>query len=52
MSLDGKLLIGKNKLIKLASDGNGGTFASLRISGALADMKEKRNKMGIYRKCR
>ena len=41
MSLDGKLLIGKNKLIKLASDGNGGTFASLRISGALADMKER-----------
>ena len=35
MSLDGKLLIGKNKLIKLASDGNGGTFASLRISGDL-----------------
>ena len=41
MSLDGKLLIGKNKLIKLASDGNGGTFASLSISGALADMKER-----------
>ena len=41
ISLDGKLLIGKNKLIKLASDGNGGTFASLRISGALADMKER-----------
>ena len=28
VSLDGKLLIGKNKLVKLASDGNGGTFAS------------------------
>ena len=41
VSLDGKLLIGKNKLVKLASDGNGGTFASLRLSGALADMKEK-----------
>ncbi len=37
----GKLLIGKNKLIKLASDGNGGTFTSLRTSGALADMKER-----------
>ena len=41
VSLDGKLLIGKNKLVKLASDGNGGTFASLRLSGALADMKER-----------
>ncbi len=38
---EGKLLIGKNKLIKLASDGNGGTFTSLRTSGALADMKER-----------
>ncbi len=38
---NGKLLIGKNKLIKLASDGNGGTFTSLRTSGALADMKER-----------
>ena len=38
---DGKLLIGKDKLIKLASDGNGGTFSSLRKSGALADMKER-----------
>ncbi len=41
LTLDGKLMIGKNKLIKLASDGNGGTFASLRLSGALADMKER-----------
>ena len=41
VSLDGNLLIGKNKLVKLASDGNGGTFASLRLSGALADMKER-----------
>ena len=41
VSLDGKLLIGKNKLVKLASDGNGGTFASLRLSGVLADMKER-----------
>ena len=41
LTLDGKLMIGKNKLIKLASDGNGGTFASLRLSGALANMKER-----------
>ena len=38
---EGKLLIGKNKKIKQASDGNGGVFASLRTSGALADMKER-----------
>ena len=37
----GKLLIGKDGLIKEASDGNGGVFASLRTSGALADMKER-----------
>ncbi len=41
IDLKGKLLIGKNKLVKLASDGNGGTFASLRTSGALANMKER-----------
>ena len=38
---EGKLLIGKNQKIKQASDGNGGVFASLRTSGALADMKER-----------
>ena len=38
---EGKVLIGKDKLIKLASDGNGGTFSSLRKSGTLADMKER-----------
>ena len=37
----GKLLIGKNMKIREASDGNGGTYASLRASGCLADMKEK-----------
>lgn len=37
----GKLLINKEKKIKEASDGNGGTYASLRRSGSLADMKEK-----------
>ena len=30
-----------DKLIKEASDGNGGTYSSLRASGCLADMKEK-----------
>ena len=38
---NGKLLIGKNFKIKEASDGNGGTYSSLRASGALADMKER-----------
>jgi len=37
----GKLLIGKELKIREASDGNGGTYASLRQSGCLADMKEK-----------
>ena len=38
---EGKLLISKDMKIKEASDGNGGTYASLRSSGALADMKER-----------
>ena len=33
--------IGKDLKIKEASDGNGGTYSSLRASGCLADMKEK-----------
>lgn len=37
----GKLLIGPDYKIKEASDGNGGTYASLRASGCLADMKER-----------
>ncbi len=37
----GKLLIGKDLKIKEASDGNGGTYSSLRASGCLAEMKEK-----------
>ena len=37
----GKLLISKEMKIKEASDGNGGTYASLRESGALADMKQR-----------
>ena len=38
---EGKLLISKDMKIKEASDGNGGTYSSLRASGALADMKDK-----------
>ncbi len=38
---EGKLLISKEKKIKEASDGNGGTYSSLRRSGCLADMKER-----------
>lgn len=38
---EGKLLIDRNYKIKEASDGNGGTYSSLRASGCLADMKEK-----------
>jgi len=41
VSEDGKLLIGKDFKIKEASDGNGGTYSSLRARGCLADMKEK-----------
>ena len=41
ISTEGKLLINKNNKIKEASDGNGGTYASLRASGSLADMKER-----------
>ena len=37
----GKLLIGKDFKIREASDGNGGTYSSLRTSGCLAEMKEK-----------
>lgn len=40
MDTNGKLLIGKDMKIKEASDGNGGTYSSLRSSGALAEMKE------------
>ena len=38
---EGKLLIGKDFKIREASDGNGGTYSSLRASGCLAEMKEK-----------
>lgn len=38
---NGRLMMGKNYKIKEASDGNGGTYSSLRRSGCLTDMKEK-----------
>ncbi len=41
LDTEGKLLIGKDMKIKEASDGNGGTYSSLRASGCLAEMKEK-----------
>lgn len=41
ISEDGKLLVGENKLIKEASDGNGGIFHSMKISGALDDMEKR-----------
>ncbi len=41
VDINGKLLVGKDMKIKEASDGNGGTYCSLRASGALAEMKEK-----------
>lgn len=43
----GKLLISENKMIKEASDGNGGIFKSMSISGCLADM-EKRGVKWIF----
>ena len=41
IDVTGKLLIDKNLKIKEASDGNGGTYSSLRRCGCLADMKER-----------
>lgn len=41
LNTEGKLLISKEMKIKEASDGNGGTYSSLRASGALSDMKER-----------
>lgn len=38
---EGKLLVGKDFKIREASDGNGGTYSSLRASGCLANMKER-----------
>lgn len=39
ISNEGKLLIGKNKLIKEASDGNGSIYKSLQKSGMINEMK-------------
>ena len=39
MDLEGNLLIDKNLNIKKASDGNGGVFGALKVSGMLEDMK-------------
>lgn len=41
ISTDGKLLIGKDKLIKEASDGNGSIYASLKKDGILDEMKSQ-----------
>ena len=41
LDTEGKVLIGKDMKIKEASDGNGGTYSSLRATGCLAEMKEK-----------
>lgn len=47
MILKGKCLFGKDLKIKEASDGNGGVFPSLRMTGMLDDMK-KRNIKWIF----
>ena len=38
---EGKLLVGENKLIKEASDGNGGIFHCMKTSGCLDDMERR-----------
>lgn len=38
---NGKLLVGENKLIKEAADGNGGIFKSMGKAGCLADMEKR-----------
>lgn len=38
---NGKLLVGENRLIKEASDGNGGIFKSMGVNGCLADMERR-----------
>lgn len=47
ISEDGKLLVSENKIIKEASDGNGGIFKSMATAGCLADM-EKRGVKWIF----
>ena len=41
MTETGKLIIGNNKLIKEAADGNGGIFSSMKEHGILEDMKSR-----------
>ena len=41
ISKDGKLLIGEDKLIKFASNGNGEIYKSLSKNGVIDDMKNK-----------
>mgnify|MGYP000339721817 CR=1 FL=1 len=38
---NGKVLMGENKLIKEASDGNGGIFKSMGVHGCLDDMEKR-----------
>lgn len=38
---NGKLLVGENRLIKEASDGNGGIFKSMYTAGCLEDMEKR-----------
>lgn len=41
LSEDGKLLLGKDKLIKLAANGNGGIFESMAKNGIIDDMEKR-----------
>lgn len=47
ITVDGKLIIGSNKKIKVAADGNGGIFKSMFKNSVLEDMK-KRNIKWIF----
>ena len=47
ITVDGKLIIGSNKKIKVAADGNGGIFQSMFKNSVLEDMK-KRNIKWIF----
>lgn len=41
LDMEGKLLLGENGFVKLASDGNGGIFYSMAKNGIIDDMKSK-----------
>lgn len=49
---DGKVLVGRDYLIKEASNGNGGIFKSMLKNGIFDDMKSRRSRMGVYWVCR